>query len=213
MARPKIRPEHRNKSRHKNSNSRFIFGLNLSTIGFAIVVFAFLSAGTGITAAQFENRDSFCASCHTQPESQYYQRDQADQPVDLASFHASKKQVRCIDCHSGKGTTGRASAMLLGANDLIAFLTRNYKQPAPLTRPITDAHCLKCHSDISQRRDFNNHFHVFLPQWQARDPKAASCVDCHLSHTTDGQASLSFLNQANTSQVCQRCHNFAGARG
>jgi predicted CXXCH cytochrome family protein len=213
MAHPKSGPDRHRKKRQQNLTGHLWFGLKLSTIGFAVVAIAILSLGTGITAAQFENRDSFCASCHTQPESQYYQRNQTNQPVDLASFHADQKQVRCIDCHSGKGTTGRINAMLLGANDLLAFVTRNYKQPAPLTRPITDAHCLKCHSDISQRRDFNNHFHVFLPQWQALDPKAATCVDCHQSHTTDGQASLSFLNQENTSQVCQRCHNFAGARG
>src|SRR5512147_1485352 len=93
----------------------------------ALVVFIPLSlAGlTGFTAMQFENHDSFCASCHTQPESDYFQRAAAPAPVDLASFHTGKS-VRCIDCHSGSGLMGRPSALMLGAHDLLAYISKNY---------------------------------------------------------------------------------------
>jgi nitrate/TMAO reductase-like tetraheme cytochrome c subunit len=169
-----------------------------------------LTVITGLTAMQFENHDSFCASCHTQNESVYYQRESAPSLIDLASFHETKN-MRCIDCHSGNGSLGRAGALMLGARDLMAFVSGHYAQPAPVTRPIGDGNCLKCHANISQGQDFNNHFHTFLPQWQARDPNAATCVTCHQGHATDGQASIAYLNQSSTERVCQRCHSFAGA--
>ncbi len=180
----------------------------------ALVVFIPLGlAGvTGFTAMQFENHDSFCASCHSQPDSDYYQRESAAAPVDLATFHAGKS-VRCIDCHSGSGILGRPSALMLGAHDLMAYISKNYPQPAPLTRPISDGSCLKCHSDVPLRQDFNNHFHFFLAKWQSMDPQAAHCVDCHKSHSTQVDASAGFMNQDTTLQVCQKCHNFAGAGG
>ena len=171
-----------------------------------------MAAVVGFGAMQFENRDSFCASCHTQPESTYFQRESAQDPTDLASFH-TEKDTRCIDCHSGSGSIGRASAMMLGARDLLAFLSNHYAQPAPLTRAITDSHCLKCHQDVTQKRDFNDHFHRLLSQWQQLDLNAASCVDCHQSHTTDGDLSVQFLNRGVATRVCERCHGFANARG
>ena len=176
--------------------------------GVVLLALLLIAVLTGATAMQFENRDSFCASCHSEPETQYFQRE-ASNPVDLASFHATKA-TRCIDCHSDQGLPGRVTALSLGAKDLFAFVSNHYTQPAPLTRKIADGNCLKCHADISQKQDFSNHFHIFLPKWQSLDPNAASCVDCHQAHVTNGDASIGFLNQDTTSQVCQRCHAFAG---
>ncbi len=164
-----------------------------------------LSLSSMVYAAHLEGSDSFCASCHTQPESQYFERTQQQTSVDLASFHQTK-DIRCIDCHSGSGVTGRVGAFMVGGKDLVAFLTHTDHQPAPLTVPIGDGNCLKCHSDVTQTRSFNRHFHAFLPQWQAQDPNAASCVDCHTSHTTGGDSSLQFLQEGPTGQVCQDCH-------
>jgi predicted CXXCH cytochrome family protein len=175
-----------------------------------ILIAPFIIAGVvSASAMQFENHDSFCASCHTEPESAYFQREVASSPSDLASFHATKN-IRCIDCHSGKGFPGREAALILGAKDLLAFVSKHYTQPAPLTQPISDIHCLKCHADLTTKRDFNNHFHVFLSQWQAQDPNAAGCVDCHESHITTGDVSIAFLNQGDARQVCNSCHAFAG---
>jgi len=177
--------------------------------GIAVAVGLVLLVGGGVGAAQFENRDSFCASCHSEPESAYVDRSVAAQPVDLASFHTTKG-TRCIDCHSGPGLAGRASALTLGARDLTRYLTGHYAQPAPLTRPIPDSHCIKCHGDIADDQAFDNHFHVFLSQWQSLSPDAATCVDCHAAHTTDGSADIMYLNQDRATTVCQACHAFAG---
>jgi predicted CXXCH cytochrome family protein len=161
-------------------------------------------------AAQLENKDAFCASCHTEPESQFVNLAQSV-PVDLASAHAAKG-VECIQCHSGRGTVGRVTAMAsVALPDLIAFRLGHYAQPAVTTKPMGDDHCLKCHASVTQNRDFNNHFHAFLPLWQARDPQhAATCESCHVSHVTGGDPQTAFLVEATTVAVCQRCHAFAG---
>jgi predicted CXXCH cytochrome family protein len=168
------------------------------------------AVGGGLFAAQLENHDAFCASCHTQPESAYYQRTQDQAAVDLASAHAAKK-VGCIQCHSGPGVTGRVGAMMVGAGDLTAYLSGHYRNPAIVTVPVGDAYCLKCHAAVTTNRSFNNHFHLFLSQWQRGDPKnAATCVECHQAHLTGGPANVAFLQEATTIPVCERCHAFAG---
>jgi len=173
------------------------------------LVLVVLGAATAATAMQFENHDDFCASCHSNPEETYFKRE-ATASSDLASFH-STQSVRCIDCHSGPGLVpGRISALTLGAKDLLAWVSGHARQPAAYTRPVEDANCLKCHQQVTQQRDFNNHFHVFLPRWQAVDNNAATCVSCHQSHHTDGEAQLAFLNRANTVSVCQSCHQTLG---
>jgi predicted CXXCH cytochrome family protein len=160
-------------------------------------------------AAGLENHDAFCASCHTQPESRYYDKSLAT-PVDLASAHAAK-DVTCIQCHSGSGATGRVSAMAAVAlPDLLAFRSGHYHDPAVTTKPMGDDHCLKCHADVTRRRDFNNHFHVFLSSWQAQDPSAATCETCHISHVQGGDSKVAFLVESTTVAVCQSCHAFAG---
>lgn len=161
------------------------------------------------TAMQFENHNSFCASCHTQDEDNYYKQSLVA-PVDLASFHESKKAARCIDCHTGPGIIGRYGGLMAGATDLISYFSGHYPQPAKLEEPYPDANCLKCHADIGQKQDFSNHFHVFLPRWQAVDKNAATCVSCHVSHDSTGDAKISYLNGKTTVTFCQQCHSAAG---
>lgn len=163
-----------------------------------------------MTAMQFENHNGFCASCHTEGEQTFYDRSTASNPVDLASIHDIKGQARCIDCHTGPGIIGRYGGLMAGSTDLISYFSGHYPQPAALEEPYPDANCLKCHANIAQRQDFNNHFHVFLARWQAIDKNAATCVSCHVSHDTSGDAKISFLNEQTTTAVCQRCHSVAG---
>src|SRR5512143_2605554 len=142
--------------------------LGLFLIVFIPLGLIILSAATAVTAMSFENHDDFCASCHSEPESTYFKRESAA-ATDLASFH-STKDVHCIDCHSGQGVVpGRLDSFLLGTRDLISWTLGQAKQPAAHTVPIGDVNCLKCHADLSQNRTMNNHFHVFLTRWQARD--------------------------------------------
>lgn len=192
----------------REQRSRWV---NLGAIG-AVIVIAL--GGAGLTyAAHLENSDSFCASCHTEPETQFFQRSLAA-PVDLATFHTTKG-VTCIACHSGEGSIGRVSAMAsVALPDLVHFYLGKYRSPAVVTVPVGDDHCLKCHADVPNRQDFNNHFHVFLATWQARSPSdAATCVDCHQSHVTGGIVEAGYLQQGTVDAVCQRCHESLGAGG
>lgn len=173
------------------------------------IVAAAMLGGGGLVAAHLEDDNAFCASCHTQPETTFFARTQAQLPVDLASAHATER-VTCIACHSGAGVSGRVAAMSLGAHDLGAYLINDYHSPAAPTVRIDDANCLKCHGDLPAKAGFNNHFHRFLAQWQKLDAHAATCVDCHSAHATGGDSREAFLLRAPTVAVCQRCHNFAG---
>ncbi len=186
--------------------------IQLTVIG---VIAAFLVFGLVIplSAMQLENHDSFCASCHTEGEVTFFNRSlvAVTASTDLASFHAAKHAARCIDCHTEPGLIGRYGGLMAGSTDLISYFSGHYPQPAALEEPYPDANCLKCHSDLAGKKDFKNHFHVLLSQWQAADPKnAGSCVDCHASHDTTNDANLIFLNKAKTEQTCQNCHTAAG---
>jgi hypothetical protein len=167
-----------------------------------------------VFAANMESKDSFCSSCHTQPETTYFERSSAENRVDLASFHQQKK-TRCIDCHSGSGVMGRVGAELTGAHNAFAFYTGTAVQPGVLSGAFPDENCLKCHQDVTSRAGRakggeNGHWHVFLTRWQGQDPNAASCVSCHAAHATDVSVGERFLNISNTRAVCERCHNAIG---
>ena len=169
-----------------------------------------LAVGSYITGTSLEEHDNFCASCHTQPEDQFFQRSLKSTAQDLASFHA-EKGVLCIQCHAGKGIIGRSLGLMAGAQDLVSFYSGHYPQPAKLEDPMPDANCTRCHADVLTKQDFSNHFHVFLVRWRAVDPQnAAHCTSCHTSHSITGAAADMYLVQAPTLQVCQRCHTQLG---
>lgn len=192
-------------SKHRRHRRLVIPGylkIVLAGLGIALL----LTAGGFTFAATQEQRDSFCGSCHTQPESTYLQRSADAQPVDLASVH-TPKGVRCIDCHSGIGVAGRVSAELLGAHNALAFYTGTAVQPARLTQPVGDDRCVKCHAAVFTKATMDNHFHYLLPKWQAADPTgAAKCVSCHSSHTTDGTSDNMYLSVPGTQAICEACH-------
>lgn len=208
MPQRKSPSKHRSGSTRKAPTRRFMPRRRIPWMMIAVpiaVLAVFAIAGMGY-AANMEERDTFCASCHTQPESTFFTRSTAGAPVDLASFHTAKN-TKCIDCHSGAGITGRVGALMLGAHNAFAFYTKTAVQPAPLTNPIGDANCVKCHAETMQNTDFQNHFHAFLTRWQSIDLSAAGCASCHTGHNIDGNVQIAYLNQQTTEQVCQQCHN------
>lgn len=197
--------------KRERAQGKHRLGTRLIQTAVILVVVIGAAAVAGLSyAAHLENNDSFCASCHTQPESKYFQRSQAA-PVDLASAHAAK-DVSCIQCHSGSGVSGRLMAMATVAlPDLMAYKSGQYHDPAIVTVPIGDQNCIKCHSDVTQQRTFDNHFHFFLSTWRAQRPdQAATCVDCHQSHNQAGDPSVGYLIEADTVPICQDCHRTIG---
>lgn len=176
----------------------------LRIIALAGVVAAIVVISSTAYALDRENHDAFCASCHTQPEVQYYQQSLDEQPATLAAFHA-QEGVRCIDCHSGGSKFGRAEGLQQGAQDLIAYYSGHYHDPAITTSKLSDDSCTKCHADVTTGRSFNNHFHIFLPRWQNVDPNAAHCIDCHTSHPA-ASSSQAYLTETTVTTVCRHCH-------
>ena len=184
-----------------------------------------LLAGGGFAfAATQEQHDPFCASCHTQPESTFFERSQAAQAVDLASYHTAQ-ETKCIDCHSGPGVTGRVQAELLGAHNALAWYTGTAVQPAVLTAPLDDANCLKCHQDVTTRgyqpkaqitiqgirggrggEGGSNHWHELLARWQGSSATAGTCTSCHAGHATGGTAQNGFMNNQSVQATCDACH-------
>ena len=199
------------KKPHRRTQNKFWSNRRVQVIaGGLIAAFIVFGLVIPLSAMQFENHDSFCASCHTEGELTFYNRSLVAAPADLASYHAAKKAARCIDCHTGPGILGRYGGLMAGSTDLISYFSGHYPQPAALEGPMSDSNCTKCHANVLTKQDFNNHFHVFLSQWQARDPTAAHCADCHASHDITNDAGSVFLNQKTTINICQRCHAFAG---
>jgi predicted CXXCH cytochrome family protein len=175
-----------------------------------IGILSVLAVALYITGTKLEEHDNFCASCHTQPEVDFYARSLATTSTDLASFHTSK-QVLCIQCHAGKSVYGRFMGLMAGTQDLVSFYSGHYPQPAKLEEPMPDSNCTRCHADVLAKRDFNNHFHLYLSRWRAVDPKnAATCTSCHTSHTTAGTADQMFLINDPTIKICQSCHAVIG---
>jgi len=167
-------------------NGRLIFA-----VLFAIAMIPVI----GLTAAiQLENTDHFCTSCHTEPETTYVDRTN-QLGIDLASNHAQYETVvRCIDCHSGEGLTGRAVSLKQRLVDLIDCLKSGYSQPPKTTNPMGDAGCRKCHMSTANQGTVKtestitskSHYHIssYLTEWLERLPNPAeSCAACHPAHT------------------------------
>lgn len=186
---------------------------------------AVLLTGAGFTfAAVQESNDAFCASCHSQPESTYYERSTAVAAVDLASYHTGQA-TRCIDCHSGAGLSGRLRGEWMGARNALRWYTGTATQPAVLKTPIRDDQCLKCHNGVTQEgyqmknpalpgsqmrgEGEAGHWHQFLARWQSLDKGAATCVSCHGGHSTASGVENGFMDIQAVENVCEACHRTA----
>ena len=178
----------------------------------AIVALLVLGGGGAAYALSLENHDDFCASCHTQPEVNYYTRTLRQPPAELASAHVAK-QVHCIDCHSGPPPAGRAAGLIQGAQDYAAYLSASYHKPAVTSHPLPDANCVRCHANLFDNRKLANHWHFYLPDWQRRQPQqAARCVSCHTSHTMGPSLVVKYAFDAKINPFCESCHTFEGIR-
>jgi len=183
-----------------------------------VTVLLVMGAGGLTTAIKLENRDSFCAACHTQPETSFYQRTQST-PLDMASAHSQNTMaVRCIDCHSGAGAAGRIFSLKQGAGDLAAYISGNYLNPAVTTKPLGDRACTKCHTqpdiDLTQantslvsKSASHFHFNAYINEWLVREPKpAGSCAACHPAHDLQADEANAYLVNRLVQENCEACH-------
>lgn len=181
----------------------------LRQIGLIIALFSILGISASGVGLKLEERDAFCASCHTEPELTYYQRSLATgEGGDLAAFHAQlRDSVRCIGCHGGVGPAARIQTLFeLGARDTVQYLFGQYRQPARTTQPLPNINCQQCHQSAVEVPDFENHFHNKLLQ-PAAPP--ILCVSCHLSHKP-GEHRRKFIFESDVYPACNDCHKVMG---
>jgi nitrate/TMAO reductase-like tetraheme cytochrome c subunit len=182
-----------------------------------------LISATGGTAIglSLEEHDEFCASCHTQPEYDFWMRSRmaASHPAeisDLATFHMvpesdnknpKREPVKCIGCHGGATLLDRIeTATTLGALDTIKFIAFDIKQPAKLSAPLPNSYCAQCHASEVVKPGFDNHFHNKLD-----DPKAPplNCVGCHAAHAEADKLNTYVLREV-AYPTCNTCHKQLG---
>lgn len=156
-----------------------------------------------------ESNDAFCASCHLEPETTYYEHSlEQGRPPTLAALHAGAG-TRCIDCHSGRWIPGRMGAQWIGLQNLIVYHSSEITQPAQTTQPVGDAGCTKCHENLNWVRERPGHYHspVLRRQWQARGGPPDSCAACHAPHEVANSPQEGFLDEEGVEEQCEACHD------
>ncbi len=151
-------------------------------VGGLFVLLVVFSGVGFVTASTLEDRDTFCISCHTAPETTYYNHayialDNPTLPVtDLASAHYllskqhNKEPFACIQCHRGDSSLGhRVAAITLGARDSVIYVVGQENPTLEKTETregwLSNAACVSCHSDyLLTVKGLDNHFHTKLPQ-------------------------------------------------
>jgi len=193
---------------------RFALWIPLAALAAALL----LALGGLAGVMRLEETDTFCGSCHTQPETTYLRRMEEARvsaaPVDSASSHQARRDAsiptRCIDCHAGPGLFGRVMATFEGAGNALRYATGTLSQPAKLHGWLPDANCLKCHTAAVEDKEFegkDNHFHYFLARWRVASPAIASpCTECHLGHNDTVDPARQFLAVQKMQLICDRCH-------
>ena len=135
-----------------------------------------------VVATALEERDAFCTSCHTVPETTYYNRarralaDPKDTVPDLATAHYRPSHRRkepafaCIACHRGDSSVDhRIATLARGARDAFIYLAGRADPTIEKTNIadvwLPDAACVGCHGDtLLTLAGLENHFHTHLPQ-------------------------------------------------
>jgi nitrate/TMAO reductase-like tetraheme cytochrome c subunit len=172
-----------------------------------VVVVGFVGAiGGERYASHLEQDNNFCGSCHTQPETEYLARFASavaqSNAQDVAAFHHRKKDVKCIDCHTGEGVVGRGEVFSLATWDALKHYTGIQRQPATIVVPVQNEACTKCHQETMALVGFNNHEHNKMLDSAA---PFIRCTDCHLAHRL-GDESNAFQFRDAILPKCEYCH-------
>ncbi len=191
----------------------------LATLATLLLLFVAATA----TVSRVEERNDFCASCHTPLEVLYVDQAESatvDASPNLAAFHFAagqdgEKTVNCVACHRGdNGVAHRTVALGLGGLNALKWILGNDGSQAGMHQVtwLYNAGCDGCHMDALTRPGFENHYHTTLADYHA-DPDVIAqgqaariqCSDCHLSHTDTFQE-LAFLADAPLFDTCEKCH-------
>lgn len=166
----------------------------VAIIGVALIVSGVAVAATWGHFWEFRVGDptsESCASCHVMEQ---YATSLTDSTL-LASAHANR-DVGCVDCHE--------YGLEQQLNDTIAYLTSDYVEPFPRTRPANET-CFACHEhgsyDQLARRTAD--LGVTDPQAKGNDanphqPPHYTDLECHSCHRMHRESTL----------LCWECHSY-----
>jgi hypothetical protein len=179
-------------------------------IGAGIVILAV--ALSVLYVSHQEQANTFCVSCHTEPEMTYLARYiravEQQSAEDLAAFHYRKQEIQCIACHVGEGVAGRAEVLAFGAHNAFKRYTGFLQQPATIILPVQNEACLKCHEPRIRQPGFENHMHN-KPYYNPEPVPFIRCTDCHPSHRPADERTM-FQFRETILPRCEFCHMTVG---
>ena len=189
------------------------------TLGLCAVALAGLALITSITFAGLiakERDNTFCFACHL--HEQKFKRFTSVPFTDLTGPHHGER-VRCIDCHGGADVVMRLRVWSLAAVDTGKFLVGRYREPDHMRLQLRPKECTQCHTPILKRQPAltaeqeealegraGNAYHAIRPH----DAVRTTCVQCHTSHTTDGDPKAQFIARKRVEPICRECHKTLG---
>ena len=153
-----------------------------------------------------ESDNAFCVGCHLDTKTPLHEEKsidfRAEPPVSLAAaHHLGRRDFRCIDCHRGTGALGRLRVKWVAARDAARYLVGRFREPDRMQHPLWDSDCLKCHTPAAGVDA--GAFHG-VEVHNAGFPFA--CVECHTSHSGQGDPELQFPDSKQVLPICQECH-------
>jgi len=191
-------------------------------VGFVAI---FLLGGVGFfVASALEEQDTFCISCHTTPETTYYNRayialDNPNDPVnDLSTAHYLLAKTKhnetftCIACHRGDSSIGhRVSTLVLGGRDAVMYVLGKEDPTIEKTKTkegwLPNAACTNCHTDtLLTLKGLDNHLHTHLPAAAAALAKGGALVVPDSLKDKQTELLKVGLKTINTALVCSDCH-------
>ncbi len=198
----------------------------IAGIGFFVLLI--LGSGSFVVASALEDQDSFCISCHTVPETTYYNRaymalDNTSAAVpDLATAHYllsqehGKPAFACIDCHRGDASLGnRIATIALGGRDMVIYVLGRADPTIEKTQIaegwLPNNSCIGCHTDTLLRQaGLDNHYHNYLPQTAALLANGATPEAATATNGSNGANGGRFNSRAfrtiNVNLNCTDCH-------
>ncbi len=179
--------------------------------GLAVITSVFF---VGLAAKERDN--TFCVACHLHEEK--LKRSTSVPFTDLTGPHQAK-DVRCIDCHGGADVAMRLRVWSLAAVDTGRFLVGSYREPDHMKLQLRPKECTQCHDPILRRApaltaeqeealegQAGNAYHAI----RAHDAVRITCVQCHSSHTMDGDPKAQFITRTRVEPICRECHATLG---
>ena len=160
-----------------------------------------------VTTNWLESNNSFCVACHLSEQTPLHEEKMqelmATPPVNLVSLHyQADSEFRCIECHGGASFANQLRVKTVAARDALVYLFGRFEEPVSMDHPLWDEDCVQCHETYESDR--SDDYHAIdvhnLPSFVYR------CVDCHVSHSTEGAAQFGFLEPARVRRACHSCH-------